>query len=58
MLFKFASKAVKRPTIGLILTGGGARAAYQTGVLAGVARLLPPERRVPFASSVERLPAH
>lgn len=48
MLFKFASKAVKRPTIGLILTGGGARAAYQTGVLAGVARLLPPGAPSPF----------
>jgi len=48
MLFKFALRPVRRPTIGLILTGGGARAAYQTGVLAGVARLLPPEAPSPF----------
>ena len=28
-------------TTGLILSGGGARAAYQVGVLAGIAELLP-----------------
>jgi len=34
----------------LILTGGGARAAYQAGVLAGVIELLDPERRPDFCS--------
>jgi len=32
-------------TTGLVLTGGGARAAYQAGVLSGVMQLLDPERR-------------
>lgn len=31
----------KRPKTGLILTGGGARAAYQVGVLRGISDLLP-----------------
>lgn len=35
-------------TTGLILSGGGARAAYQVGVLAGIAELLPPGARNPF----------
>ena len=48
MLFNFSSKPARRPTIGLILTGGGARAAYQAGVLAGIARLLPPSAPSPF----------
>jgi NTE family protein len=48
MLFNFASKPARRPTIGLILTGGGARAAYQAGVLAGIARMLPPGSPSPF----------
>jgi NTE family protein len=39
---------MRRPTIGLILTGGGARAAYQVGVLAAVARMLPPGAPSPF----------
>ena len=30
-----------RPTVGLIMTGGGARAAYQVGVLRALAELLP-----------------
>ena len=33
----------------LILTGGGARAAYQVGVLAAIAELLPDKQRNPFA---------
>jgi len=33
---------------GLVLAGGGARAAYQVGVLRGVAALLPPEVQQPF----------
>jgi NTE family protein len=33
---------------GLVLTGGGARAAYQVGVLRGVARLLDPRAPSPF----------
>ncbi|HDS1681626.1 TPA: patatin-like phospholipase family protein [Pseudomonas putida] len=36
------------PVTGLILSGGGARAAYQVGVLAGIAELLPPGARNPF----------
>jgi NTE family protein len=48
MLFNFLSKPARRPTIGLILTGGGARAAYQAGVLAGIARLLPTGAPSPF----------
>ena len=36
------------PTTGLILSGGGARAAYQVGVLAGIAELLPPAAPNPF----------
>ena len=35
-------------TTGLILSGGGARAAYQVGVLKGVAELLPPYAYSPF----------
>ncbi|NLR75368.1 patatin-like phospholipase family protein [Leeia aquatica] len=38
----------KQHEIGLILSGGGARAAYQVGVLKAIAKLLPPERRFPF----------
>ncbi|MGA2779896.1 MAG: patatin-like phospholipase family protein [Steroidobacteraceae bacterium] len=34
--------------IGLILTGGGARAAYQAGVLAAIMRMLPPGAPSPF----------
>ena len=33
---------------GLILSGGGARAAYQVGVLAGIAELLPASAANPF----------
>lgn len=36
------------PLTGLILSGGGARAAYQVGVLAGIADLLGPDAHNPF----------
>ncbi|WP_412461814.1 patatin-like phospholipase family protein [Pseudomonas sp. SC11] len=36
------------PITGLILSGGGARAAYQVGVLAGIAELLPVGAANPF----------
>lgn len=36
------------PVTGLILSGGGARAAYQVGVLAGIAELLPTAAPNPF----------
>ena len=32
---------VKRPKVALILTGGGARAAYQVGVMRALSELLP-----------------
>lgn len=38
----------REPAIGVILPGGGARAAYQVGVLAGIAELLGPDAAVPF----------
>jgi NTE family protein len=37
-----------RPKVGLIMTGGGARAAYQVGVLRALTELLPIEVRTPF----------
>ncbi|EIK97950.1 hypothetical protein PMM47T1_05539 [Pseudomonas sp. M47T1] len=37
-----------QPTTGLILSGGGARAAYQVGVLAGIAQVLPAGTANPF----------
>src|SRR5215470_8870194 len=36
-----------RPTVGLVLTGGGSRSAYQVGVLLALAELLPRARN-PF----------
>ncbi len=36
------------PRTGLILTGGGARAAYQAGVLSAIAEILPDSTRNPF----------
>jgi NTE family protein len=36
------------PELGLVLTGGGARAAYQAGVLKGIAELLPRGASNPF----------
>jgi NTE family protein len=38
----------KRPKVGLIMTGGGARAAYQVGVLKAVSEFMPPDARTPF----------
>lgn len=38
----------KQSTIALVLSGGGARAAYQVGVLLGIAQLLPAARTNPF----------
>lgn len=37
-----------KPKVGLLLTGGGARAAYQVGVLCAIAELLPKDTRNPF----------
>jgi len=37
-----------KPKVGLIMTGGGARAAYQVGVLRAISDLLPREVRSPF----------
>ena len=34
--------------LGLVLTGGGARAAYQVGVLRAIAEMLPPHTHCPF----------
>ena len=36
-----------RPTVGLVLTGGGSRSAYQVGVLLALAEMLPRSRN-PF----------
>ena len=40
---------VTRPKVALILTGGGARAAYQVGVLRGLAEIIPDGASNPFA---------
>jgi NTE family protein len=37
-----------KPKAGLVLTGGGARAAYQVGVLKAVRDMLPPREKNPF----------
>lgn len=37
-----------RPIIGLVMAGGGARAAYQVGVLRAIAQMLPDRSRNPF----------
>jgi len=37
-----------RPKVGLVLPGGGARAAYQVGVLKGLAEMLPQDAPSPF----------
>jgi NTE family protein len=42
------SEIKARPKVGLILTGGGARAAYQVGVLRALAELLPRGASTPF----------
>ena len=36
------------PTVGLIMSGGGARAAYQVGVLRAIADMLPARACNPF----------
>jgi len=36
------------PKVGLILSGGGARAAFKVGVLQAIAPLLPPAAPNPF----------
>ena len=38
----------KAPVLGLVLTGGGARAAYQVGVLKGISDLVWRGSRSPF----------
>lgn len=38
-----------KPKVALLLTGGGARAAYQVGVLKAIAEQLPRNQRSPFA---------
>jgi NTE family protein len=40
--------AVPQPRVGLVLTGGGARAAYQVGVLQAISAMLPKKSRNPF----------
>jgi NTE family protein len=42
------SDRAQDPLLGLVLTGGGARAAYQVGVLKGIAELLDRRARNPF----------
>lgn len=50
MSFDAATPAAgPRPRIGLVLPGGGARGAYQVGVLKGIAELLPRRAPNPFA---------
>lgn len=41
-------KDLVAPKVGLVLTGGGARAAYQVGVLRAIAEMLPDKSRNPF----------
>jgi NTE family protein len=43
----FEYRAASRPTVGLVLTGGGARSAYQVGVLVALSELMPRTRN-PF----------
>ena len=38
----------KQPKVGLIMSGGGARAAYQVGVLRAISEILPPDSPSPF----------
>lgn len=42
------NKTSLSPKVGLVLTGGGARAAYQVGVLRAIAEVLPDSVRNPF----------
>jgi NTE family protein len=41
-------KSALLPRVGLVLTGGGARAAYQVGVLQAISAMLPKKSRNPF----------
>lgn len=41
-------KQKTKPVVGLILAGGGARAAYQVGVLKAIAHILPARAKNPF----------
>jgi len=41
--------AANRPKIAVVMSGGGARAAYQVGVLKAIAQMLPPGAPNPFA---------
>ena len=41
--------ALPRPRIALVLPGGGARSAYQVGVLKAIAEWIPPATPLPFA---------
>jgi NTE family protein len=43
-----SASAATQPKVGLVLPGGGARAAYQVGVLKGLAELLPQDAPTPF----------
>lgn len=47
-LQQIALEAKRNATTGLILSGGGARAAYQVGVLSAIADLLPESAENPF----------
>jgi NTE family protein len=42
------ANSMQKRTIGLIMSGGGARAAYQVGVLKAIAEILPPGTPNPF----------
>jgi NTE family protein len=42
------SSASDKPVVGLIMSGGGARAAYQVGVLKAIAEMLPADAANPF----------
>ena len=46
---KAAESTANKPKMGLVLPGGGARCAYQVGVLKAVAELMPPRAVNPFA---------
>ncbi|WP_396589050.1 patatin-like phospholipase family protein [Bermanella sp. R86510] len=42
------TRTLQQDKVGLVLSGGGARAAYQVGVLKAIARLMPHDSRNPF----------
>lgn len=42
------NRGTRGPRVGLVLPGGGARAAYQAGVLKAISELLPPDSPNPF----------